>query len=77
MGRGVMGGKKQMEEPTSELTSWVEESKSAGMGCGMGREGLSHISWRHLAAATPGLCGSAFEFRHIGFLLASRQNPEA
>lgn len=33
------GERKKMEEPVSKLISWAEESKRAGVGCGMAREG--------------------------------------
>lgn len=72
-----MGGKKELEEPTSALISWLEESKRAGVGCGKAGEGASNSPWRRLAMATSGLLGSAFEFRNHGFVYASRQNPEA
>lgn len=35
-----MGGKKKMEEPTSELTSWVEESQERRDGMWDGQRGM-------------------------------------
>lgn len=67
-----------MEEPTSALISWIEESKRAGLGCGKAGGGASNSPWRWVSyGPTSGLSGSAFEFRNHGFVFASRQNPEA